>query len=108
MSLLDFQKAMHDGLVELNKQTGDIILTGEKNLDISKEELTERIMKNVHGNDYLDVLEYENSILERQGLIKGRIDLETFKCYFNIPDWDKFISAVNAFYVSYQPCENEE
>ena len=108
--LLDLQMTLLSACVEQNKECGDgPILTGEKNLDITKAELLERVHKNKNGDGYVDVLEYEHPILVRQGLFEGRFDREKLNIYFKIPDWDAFISAVNAFYIAcYAPgCDDE-
>jgi len=95
-----------DFLVSESKNENNPILTGEKNLKITKSGLIDRILANKRGEGYIDVLECENSILERQGLIRGYF--EDGDVYFDIPNYDRFISAVNAFYVSYQDEEGEE
>jgi hypothetical protein len=85
-------------------------LTGEKDLTISKNELTRRINKINSG--YLEVIEMESKIFIRQGLFNGYLK-DGDACgeiLFDIPDWDQFISAVDAFYkVCYAPgSEGEE
>lgn len=84
-------------------------LTGEKNLTISKKELVKRV-ENINP-DYLEVMEKEANIFVRQGLFKGYFaDGDILgDILFDIPDWDKFISAVDAFYkVCYTPESGEE
>jgi hypothetical protein len=99
MSLSDYQRKILGVTIEHDKNSNDgPILTGEKNLDISKEDLMEKVKENVHGKDYLDVMETESNILVRQGLFKGRIDPKLGAIMFEIPDWDMFITAVHAFY----------
>jgi hypothetical protein len=56
----------------------------------------EKVRQNTAGETYLKVITGESRILEGQGLIEGRIEDDGI--YFKIPDWDAFISAVNAFY----------
>jgi len=97
---MSIQENILKGLVNLNKSDSDVILTREKNLTLKKDELLNKILENKNGEGYIDVLEYENQILERQGLIRGYID--NGEVLFDIADYDMFISAVNAFYVSYQ------
>jgi hypothetical protein len=102
---MSFQDKVLKSLVNENKINGDVILTGEKNITLKKDELVNKILSNKNGEDYIDVLNNEGQILERQGLIHGYIKNE--EVLFDIIDYDEFISAVNAFYISYQDLEEE-
>jgi hypothetical protein len=109
LEMSDLQSVQRKALeicIDANKQEKSSMLTGEKDLDITKEELIKRVLKINEG--YLEVMEKEASILVRQGLFVGRIEKDGI--YFKIPDWDAFISAVNAFYVAcYAPgCDEED
>jgi len=86
--------------------TTDIRLTGEKDLIIKKEELRKRIQTYKLAEQYFDVMENEHEILERQGLLWGYIDDE-YKIMFKIPDWDRLITAIHVFYISYQEVGDE-
>jgi hypothetical protein len=108
MGQLDIVKKTLTTIVDLNKGV-NIGLTGEKNLTISKEELIERVKKINSG--YLEVMEMEAKILIRQGLFNGYLKGgdASGEILFDIPDWDKFISAVDAFYkVCYAPGSEDE
>jgi hypothetical protein len=90
--------------VEIKKAEG-LTLTGEKNLTITKEELIKRASEINPG--YLEVMETEAQIFVRQGLFTDHF--KNREIYFDIPDWDRFISAVDAFYnVCYAPSGEEE
>lgn len=100
MNLSDFRERALKAIIDANKDSPDgPILTGEKDLYIAKAELIERIQKNRYGDEYFDVIESEKDLLIGQGLLDGTIDTEG-SIFFRIPDWDAFISAVNAFYVT--------
>lgn len=102
--LVDFQRTILGMCVDQNKADNSPILTGERNLDITKAELLERIRKNKDGEGYIDALQGESAILARQGLFVGRYDYDKNDYYFKVPDWDAFISAVKSFYdVCYAP-----
>jgi hypothetical protein len=108
MGQLDIVKKTLTTIVALNKDLG-IGLTGEKNLTISKDELIERVEKINPG--YLEVMEMEANILVRQGLFRGYFKSGDVcgDIVFDIPDWDKFISSVDAFYkVCYAPGSEDE
>ena len=110
-ALAEFQKTILGACVALNKEQGDgPILTGETDLDITKTELLERIRKNKNGEGYVDALQGESQILVRQGLFEGCVDYDKHDYYFKIPNWDQFISAIDAFYVAcYAPgCDDED
>jgi hypothetical protein len=101
----DLQQLLLTNVVEIRKSKGSL-LTGEKKLTIAKNELINRVKEINPG--YLEVMEVEANIFVRQDLFKGY--LKDGDIYFDIPDWDRFISAVGAFYnVCYAPnCDNEE
>lgn len=103
MSLESLREKTLSGLVELNKDES-IGLTGEKNLEIFEDEFEAKVKKINPG--YLEVLATESAIFVGQGLIKGRRDAS--KIILEIPDWDKFISAVNAFYIACYAPQSEE
>ena len=103
MTLSELKSSLLDLTTEENKNGRSPILTGETNLKIKKEDLIEKVRQNEHGEGYLEVMTTESGILAGQGLFNGYI--ENGKIYFDIPDYDRFISAVNAFYeVCYAPC----
>jgi hypothetical protein len=99
--------SMHSGLIEIAKRTNGIVLTGETNLDLSHDEFVSKMKQNEHGDDYLEVITCEHKILERQGLIEGRYD-SALGITFKVPSWDALVASCNAFYVSYQPCDDED
>lgn len=103
MSLENFQSNVLTNLVKLNKDEGKLV-TSESNLSLTKDELKAKL-KNINPS-YLEVLQEESRILARQGLLEGHLN-DTGDIIFNIPDWDKFISAVNAFYVVCYAPESE-
>lgn len=90
-----------DNLVRISKELKEDFITGETNLKLTKEELERKMLKLKNGKSYLGVLQWEHNILERQGVVKGAIvDGEVM---FDIPDWDNFISRVNAFHEACGP-----
>lgn len=104
MSLQKLKDKTLLSLVQLNEQK--VILTDEKNLLLQKDELYKKV--NSINPDYIEVMETESNIFERQGLFKVHYN-ESRQIVFEIPDWDMFISAVDAFYrVCYAPESEEE
>lgn len=104
MSLQKLKDETLSCLVRLNEQ--EAMLTGEKNLLLQKDELIKKV-KSINPN-YIEVIETESNIFERQGLFT-RYCNESRQIVFEIPDWDMFISAVDAFYtVCYAPESEEE
>lgn len=100
-TIKDFREQIASNLVGINKELKQDFLTGEVNLELTKEELTNKILKLKNGKSYLGVLEHEHNILERQGVIKGEII--NGEVMFSIPNWDSFISRVDAFHVACGP-----
>lgn len=96
MNLRQFKSDLLDATTSENRENNNPILTGEKNLKLKKEELIEKVKKNEHGEGYLEVMTTEAHILAGQGLFNGYVEDDGI--YFDIPDYDRFISAVNAFY----------
>lgn len=96
-----FIEQVANNLVELNKTAKESFLTGEKNLVLSEPKLVDKLLQIENGKSYLGVLANEYRILEGQGAIKAEIKND--KAIFNIPDWDSFISKVNAFHVACGP-----
>ncbi|GEM_PF-5974248 len=94
MSDKSIQQVFLDKVVDKSKEEKDAALTGEKNLTIKKLDLVEKVNKINRG--YLEVIEKEHRIFERQGLINGYVKDRI--AYYDIPDWDNFISAVKSFY----------
>lgn len=76
------------------------ILTGEKNLTITKKDLIKKVRENKRADEYLDAMSDEAHILVRQNLFKGYI--KDREIYFDIPDYDLLIIAVHAFCESYK------
>lgn len=97
----NFLEQIAGNLVEVYKGTEEYFLTGEKNLILSKSELKEKLLKLENGKSYLGVLKLEHKLLEGQGVING--EFKDGKVIFTIPDWDSFISRVNAFHVACGP-----
>lgn len=91
---------MLQSLVEINEKNPDIKLTGERNLKLTNEELANKLKENKEWKLYLTVLDWESKILVRNGLFKSYY--RGGELFFDIPSWDNFISAVNAFAVSYE------
>jgi len=56
--------------------------------------------------DFIDVLEHEHMILERQGLLKGYFNQDG-DIEFDIPNWNNLIFALKAFAISYIPPKDE-
>lgn len=107
MNLDQFKSTLLDLTTQENRATNSIILTGEKNLKIKKEDLIEKVKQNNNGEGYLEVMSTESNTLVGQGLFNGYF--EDGDIYFDIPDYDRFISAVNAFYeVCYAPCDEDD
>ena len=104
MSLENFQSNVLTKLVKLNKDEGNLV-NNESNLSLTKDELKAKL-ENINPT-YLEVLQEESRIFVRQGLFEGHLN-DTGDTIFDIPDWDKFISAVDAFYVACYAPENEE
>lgn len=92
---------LEDRLVEISKMENKEYITGEKDLVLSKEDLLLKIIKYKDGKSYLNVLEAEHNILEGQQAIKW-LEIKG-RLYFKIPDWDRFMSKVNAFHVACGP-----
>lgn len=90
-----------NNLVSLNKASKESFLTGETNLVLTSDELEERLLSLKNGKSYLGVWLIEGTILRSQGVIKTKILAD--KTIFIIPDWDNFISRVNAFHVACGP-----
>lgn len=99
MSFEDLQMAILKNVVNNNQKEGFTALTGEKGAVISKEDLIKRI-KEINPA-YVEVMETEFNILVRQGLI------EEVKVMFRIPNWDNFISSIDAFYEVCYKLEDE-
>ena len=96
---------MIDKIISKLTELNQIRHTHEKNLLLSKCELINKVK--AINPDYIEVMETEAKIFVRQGLFRGYI--EGNKIMFEIPDWDKFISAINSFYeVCYKPYEGED
>lgn len=94
MKIKDFQNSILSELTKLNNEEKLKGLTGEINLKITKEELGER-MEFINPT-YLEVMELEANILVNQGLFRGYF--EGNDIIFEIPDWDKLLTAIHAFY----------
>lgn len=90
-----------DRLVEISKDENKDYITGEKDLTLSKEDLLLKMIKYENGKSFINVLEVEHNILEGQQAIKW-LEIKG-KLYFRIPDWDRFMSKVNAFHVACGP-----
>lgn len=97
---------MLESLVEFNEKNPDIKLTGETNLKITEDELIKRLKENKEWKLYLTVLHWESKILVRNGLFKSYY--RGGELFFDIPSWDNFISALNAFAVSYEKDWSED
>lgn len=97
----NFLEQIAGNLVEVNRDTKENFLTGEKNLILSKLELKDKLLKFENGKSYLGVLKLEHELLEGQGAINE--EFKDGKVIFTIPDWDSFISRVNAFHVACGP-----
>jgi len=85
---------MIDKIISKLTELNQIRCSGEKNLLLDKCQLINKV-KAINPK-YIEVMETEAKIFVRQGLFRGYIDDN--KIMFEIPDWDKFISAINAFY----------
>lgn len=104
MNLESIKSKALSALVENNKSEDNKMLTGEKDLLIPKEQLIEKVK--AINPAYLEVMEMEAKIFIGQGLFRGFFNIDG-NIYFSIPDWDKFISAVDAFYVACYVPESE-
>ena len=87
-----------DNVVEIAQTQTAPILTGEENLTLEKQELINKVFENEHAKGYMEVIETEASLLVGQGLFKGYF--KDGAVWFDIPDYDRFISAVEAFYTT--------
>ena len=81
------------------KNEANLKFTGEKELYLSKNDFIEKMLQNEKGNIYLHILEKENMILERQGLIEGN-KTPAGIIYFFIYDYDMLLTALHSFYIT--------
>ncbi|MEI6296222.1 MAG: hypothetical protein WCO84_01070 [bacterium] len=90
----ELQTKILDKLTE-STEKDNTELTGETSLILRQGELIERLAK--INPKYLEVVKYESKILVRQGLFDEAFDVQ-YGLIFSIPNWDRFITAINAFY----------
>lgn len=101
MKSKEFTEKVANELTEINKEIKEDFITGEKNLLLSRKELKDKLLKLKDGKSYIGVLAAEHRILEGQGAISLKFTED--EVLFYIPDWDSFISRVNAFHVACGP-----
>ena len=66
MNLDQFKGELLDFITQENKSDNCVILTGEKNLKIKREDLIDKVKQNTYGEEYLEVMSTESSIFVGQ------------------------------------------
>lgn len=96
-----FIERVGKNLVELNREESKEFITGEKNLMLTPYELKEKLLQYENGRSYYEICIIEGTILRAQGAFSTKATPEGIAIV--IPDWDSFISKVNAFHVACGP-----